>query len=162
MLLLRDNVLWLYINETLSHFYSFQLQSLHQPQHQQQVLTMGGSVRIKTCDLELPNNHPQSSSSTSSASQYHHQNGGGPQNSNSHLIIPSHPPPAAPLSVNLSNVPVQENSGAHTGTTQTHQHQQQHGSGTGGSGGGGGGGSSSDGGRAVENQYSFVWVSKLR
>lgn len=136
-------------------FLSFQLQSLHQPQ-QQQVLTMGGSVRIKTCDLELPNNHPQSSSSsTSSASQYHHQNGGGPQTSNSHLIIPSHPPPAAPLSVNLSNVPVQENSGGHTGTTQTHQHQhqQQHGSGTGGS---GGGGSSSDGGRAVENQYSFV------
>lgn len=138
-------------NCILIFFQFYQLQSLHQPQQQQQVLTIGGSVRIKTCDLELPNNQ-----SSSSASQYHHQNGGGPQTSNSHLIIPSHPPPAAPLSVNLSNVPVQENSGAHTGTTQTHQHQQQHGSGGTGGSGGGGGGSSSDGGRAVENQYSFV------
>lgn len=121
---------------------------------------MGGSVRIKTCDLELPNNSNYPTNHQQQQALQHNLNGvvALPNNS-SHMGVPSHPPPAAPTSSGGSNVgpsgivnSVQETvmvgpaSHSHGGSGQT-------GGGGGGSSSGGGGG---EGGRAVENQYTFV------
>ena len=91
---------------------------------------MGGSVRIRTCDLELPNNHqnyPQPQSSSVTIAQNNH-------------MVPSHPPPAVPHGPAEAGVATGERAGSasvNTGAT-------------------GGSASGVDGGRAVENQYSFV------
>lgn len=88
---------------------------------------MGGSLRIKTCDLELPNNqhNPQTVQ----------------QPTPSQMSQNSHAAPPAQLSAGA---------GASSSGQESSVVANSHG------GGAAGGSVGVDGGRAVENQYSFV------
>lgn len=100
---------------------------------------MGGSVRIKTCDLELPNNlqmYPhQTVQSVSTATQLSQASGG---------------QYGSPPVVGGTSHVVAAGAGVSESSASIAHRDREGGSGIGGTTG------LSDGGRAVDNQYSFV------